>query len=1037
MRRYIIFATCLIAFFGSLITGLALQQERDFHLRGYVDSTQNDNLPYRIPRLGVNADLTQYSDTELVQHLDLMQQVQIHWVRQFVYWDAVEPQQGEFEWSTWDRIFDHLDNYEIEPVIVLINTPQWARDSESSTAPPDNPTDFANFATAFATRFGAQVDYYQIWDEPNLDDAWGIRDPRPAEYAALLAEAHSAIHGVDAAATVMLAALAPTTELRGQNIADIRYLEDLYALGAQDYFDAVAAKPYGFDLPPNERTVSIDVLNFSRMIALREVMVTNDDGRKTLWASNWGWNHLDSDWQGDPSIWGSVSQQHRIDYTLAALQRTEREWPWAGGMILHHWQPNTDLDDPVWGFSLIDQDGNPTAIYDALKQRDTRQAASNGLYHPRTQYARYSGIWTFSDLGADIGWLETSDSQLEFDFVGTDIALWLREGDYFAFLYPTLANAEVNATPRDTNGNPYLLLRSATLEPELKLSPVARNLSFDPHTLQVIADRGWDQWALAGYAVSDGDLAAPYDRQLAWLAVATAISFVALLISTYQLPLTAINQQVRPVFQRLNDATQLVIGFATTIALLIGLLLTFGTEQPALFRRDLLQLGVLAIISGGLILLELGFLLTIVASLILFVIIYNRLDLGLTLILFYAPFFLFPVELYLFAFPIVEYLLLLTAAAGLIRLFAEWGRERQSANSDYAIQFKLHPMDYVVLAWVILATIALLWSERFSFAFTEWRTLFVEPAIFYVLIRTVAQDKQQWLRLLDTLLIAGVAVATISLIMFVRGDGIIVTDEGARRLAGVYGSPNNMALFLGRCVPIALTYFFLFNDKLRRIFAGTGLLVILSVIALTQSVGALLIGVPVAVFAIVLLIWQRKALPWLIIIGIGGVIVVLGLAQVSTRFANLLDLTSGTNFIRLRVWESTIEILSNSPLTGLGLDQFLYEYRAHHVRPDAIFDPDLSHPHNILLDFWIRLGVFGVGILTAMQVVFWRKAQRLYRMRYHDRLRYVLIIALMGIMVNTVAHGLVDNSVYVIDLAYIFVAILALMTNIMEPSSEN
>ena len=97
------------------------------------------------------------------------------------------------------------------------------------------------------------IDYYQVWDEPNLADAWGGLDPRPAEYTALLSTARAAILSADPAATIVAAALAPTTETAGRNISDIRYLEALYALGAGELMDVVAGKPYGFSSPPLDR----------------------------------------------------------------------------------------------------------------------------------------------------------------------------------------------------------------------------------------------------------------------------------------------------------------------------------------------------------------------------------------------------------------------------------------------------------------------------------------------------------------------------------------------------------------------------------------------------------------------------------------------------------------------------------------------------------------------------------------------------------------------------------------------------------------
>ena len=83
-----------------------------------------------------------------------------------------------------------------------MNSPQWARALRESTksiraTPPQSLADFADFCREFAARYGDVFDYYQIWDEPNLGDAWGGRDPRPAEYVAMLASAREAILRAD------------------------------------------------------------------------------------------------------------------------------------------------------------------------------------------------------------------------------------------------------------------------------------------------------------------------------------------------------------------------------------------------------------------------------------------------------------------------------------------------------------------------------------------------------------------------------------------------------------------------------------------------------------------------------------------------------------------------------------------------------------------------------------------------------------------------------------------------------------------------
>jgi O-antigen ligase len=140
-----------------------------------------------------------------------------------------------------------------------------------------------------------------------------------------------------------------------------------------------------------------------------------------------------------------------------------------------------------------------------------------------------------------------------------------------------------------------------------------------------------------------------------------------------------------------------------------------------------------------------------------------------------------------------------------------------------------------------------------------------------------------------------------------------------------------------------------------------------------------------------------------------------------------MDLTSGTNFFRLRIWESSVDIIRDNPITGLGLDQFLYAFRGHYIRPDAIFDPDLSHPHNIILDFWIRLGIGGLLLIITLLFNFWQRILAAYsRISSDDKVWRVLTIGTMGSMAALMVHGLIDNSIFVDDVVYVFMLLMAI-----------
>jgi len=239
MRKLLLLIVGLMLVAGSLAATFGTLHMRDFELRGYVDPTKDQNLPFTVPRAGVNVELSQYDLAELTGALERIRGANFRWIRQFAYWDEIEKRPGEFDWNHWDRIAAALRAFpQLETVVVLMNSPAWAqaepvKDQSTRTAPPRSLADFAAFCQEFAGRYADVIDFYQIWDEPNLGDAWGGADPRPSAYVALLATARQAILDADPAATIIAAGLAPTVETAGRNISDIRYLESMYAHGAR------------------------------------------------------------------------------------------------------------------------------------------------------------------------------------------------------------------------------------------------------------------------------------------------------------------------------------------------------------------------------------------------------------------------------------------------------------------------------------------------------------------------------------------------------------------------------------------------------------------------------------------------------------------------------------------------------------------------------------------------------------------------------------------------------------------------------------
>jgi O-antigen ligase len=349
----------------------------------------------------------------------------------------------------------------------------------------------------------------------------------------------------------------------------------------------------------------------------------------------------------------------------------------------------------------------------------------------------------------------------------------------------------------------------------------------------------------------------------------------------------------------------------------------------------------------------------------------------------------------------------------------ETGHKMQRSPFQQLASCTLHPvssLDGAVVFFVAVSAFSLLIAENYGVAMREFRVVVFESALLYYLLRVSSPSKEQLWRIIDALVLAATLVALIGLYQyFFTAD--IITAEGVRRIRGLYGSPNNLSLFLDRVVPVLAAVALFAWRPWRRIAYALCSLPVLFCLYLTYSRGAWLLGLPAAALFIGLL-RRRKAL-WISL----AVICVIALSLIpligTERFTSLLDTQGGTTFFRLKLWQASLNMIKDHPLFGVGLDNFLYQYRTRYVLPEAWQELDLSHPHNIVLDYWTRLGILGVVALVWLEGAFFVEGLRLYR-RLPGQDERALTLGLMASMVACLAHGLIDNSYFLVDLAFVF-----------------
>lgn len=848
------------------------------------------NFPDTPKIFGANVALEQYeTDEELERALAQLKSAGLTHARQYFSWRAIEAERGTYDWAKWDRIVDAARADGIQLVAVLNTAPAWsqrAHERAMPNAPPDDFAEYARFVGDFAGRYGDAVEYYQIWDEPNVEPNWGERNADPVEYAQLLIPAAQAVRANDADAKIVLAGLAMNLELHRPhpNYSEILYLRGLYEIGAQNNFDIVAAKPYGMWTGPEDRTVNSGLLNFSRLILLRDEMLHYGDQNKPVWAVEMGWNALPTDWKGIPSPWGTDTAEIQADRLERALERIDAEWDWVTGVFPLYLQPNVAAENPRWGFALLNRDGQPTEFFNTLRRH-----------------------------------------------ILSDVTV-------------TDSDAPLPAAPV----LPVVLL------------------------LGVAVVSAWRAWR-----------------------------------SSHALKL---DERWRALKTRVNALPE----FAQVFAILVAAAgFYFSSSTPL----NLVLFGVLI----GLFAL--------------------RLDYGIALTIFVIPFWNFPKRLFGgFELSPVEAFTWIAAAAFLIdaALSGFGARAFAAARKPAFWRTNIQPLDWAALAFLALGLLSTRWAGNFGVASREFRIILLDPILLYALIRLGAYGGAQTRLFVNALLASGVAVCAIGLYQYVTGD--VILADGIARLTAVWGSPNNVGLYLGRLLPIALAFALLphppaHSDQTwvlpinpRWVYAALVGLFGLTML-LTYSRGALFFGLPVGViFVLAVLGTQSHHLSRRAWLAIGAAALFGAILSVpflfSERLRSLFQTGTGTGFFRIAVWTSAVNMIRDHLLLGVGLDNFLYEYPKY-ILPEAWREPNLSHPHNVLLDFWARLGIGGVLIFVWMLAGLYRRAWTTFVTTNSSYTR-ALMLGLMASVAAMLAHGLIDSSYFVIDLAYVFLVTLAL-----------
>jgi hypothetical protein len=277
------------------------------------------------PDVGVqfHAMWSSYTDPQRHDVLTKMHNAGVTTVRIDVSWAMLQPVNGT-SYDAWgtsfvDNVIAMSNSHSITPLITLWLTPGWANNNAGEHVLPTNVGDYATVARWAAARYTNKVAGWEVWNEQNSPDF--LVGANAVAYTNLLRAAYPAFH----------AGYAPTTVVfGGVQYNDNVWIAQAYAAGARGYFDVMATHPYMgvANLSPNTADDGTQ-WTLKHAVAVRNLMVANGDGGKSLWFTEFGWStHTNP--VGTPNYGLGVSEAVQAQYFTQTIALIRTTMPWVG-----------------------------------------------------------------------------------------------------------------------------------------------------------------------------------------------------------------------------------------------------------------------------------------------------------------------------------------------------------------------------------------------------------------------------------------------------------------------------------------------------------------------------------------------------------------------------------------------------------------------------------------------------------------------------------------------------------------------------------
>ena len=299
-------------------------------------------------------------------------------------------------------------------------------------------------------------------------------------------------------------------------------------------------------------------------------------------------------------------------------------------------------------------------------------------------------------------------------------------------------------------------------------------------------------------------------------------------------------------------------------------------------------------------------------------------------------------------------------------LVAGWGVFAYKSFKGF-FEWKRTILDFPIMIFVIISFLSVLVSPDSAFSFYNCYNLVGRYVLtYYLVVQSIDLKNIGQLKVfLSCISLSLFIVVIYGFMQAFLGIGLtseqIVWTDGAMfpglktRVFSTWQNPNLLGGYFDLMLGLMAGMFLLIKHKIVRIVIAVLFCLTAFCLTLTYARGACLsIALVIFVYSI---LYNRKVL--LALIGL-AVILLLSDATLVDRMTSIFTKMDTSSEMRLAFWESTIAMILDHPLLGIGWGSYFMVYPNYDYYMQGNFIK-IVHAHNMYLNFMAEIGLFGVA----------------------------------------------------------------------------